>query len=94
MLTMLKLVPVGTAETILSLNAKDRVSQLGGTQATGSSMPQLVHESLLAQFSPPQRAWACVLGYLQGEGRIFGAQVSTNSSFSFVWVIPQSAVII
>lgn len=53
MLTMLQLVPVGTAETILSLNAKDRVSQLGGTQAAGShSMLQLVHESFLRAVQP------------------------------------------
>lgn len=35
MLIMLQLVPVRTAEAILSLNAKYRVSQLGGTQAAG-----------------------------------------------------------
>ena len=81
MLTMLQLVPVGTAETILSLNAKDRVSQLGGTQAAGShSMPQLVHESV--QPSPTSMGlWIKRPSYLQGEGRIFGAQVSANSSF-------------
>lgn len=53
MLAMLQLVPVRMAEAILSLNAKDRVSQLGGTQAAGSdSMPQLVHESFLRAVQP------------------------------------------
>ena len=84
MLTMLQLVPVGTAETILSLNAKDRVSQLGGTQAAGShSTPQLVHESFLRGSAQPNEHGSVIKrpSYLQGEGRIFGAQVSANSSF-------------
>ena len=65
---------------------RDRVSQPGGTQAAGSgSMPQLVHESLLHAVQPSSTSmglWIKRPSYLQGEGRIFGTQVSANSSFT------------